>query len=101
MMGRMMREYFLPLLGQFGFLQYLKHDQSVPDDVTPEYCAKHNWLIGSPRASRTKWRKSTMSKRLRWHSGVRFRSLDNPNAWHIVALDGEQVAPRIKHLTPA
>ena len=29
MMGRMMREYFLPLLGQFGYLTYLKHDQSV------------------------------------------------------------------------
>jgi hypothetical protein len=25
MMGRMMREYFLPLLGNFGFLEYLKH----------------------------------------------------------------------------
>ena len=49
MMGRMMREYFLPLLGNFGFLEYLKHDPSVPDsEVTPEYCATHNWLIGSP-----------------------------------------------------
>ena len=49
MMGRQMREYFLPLLGAFGFLEYLKHDPSVPDsDVTPEYCAEHNWLIGSP-----------------------------------------------------
>jgi hypothetical protein len=27
-MGRMMREYFLPLLGQFGFLEYLKHDRA-------------------------------------------------------------------------
>ena len=26
MMGRMMREYFLPLLGHFGFNEYLKHD---------------------------------------------------------------------------
>ncbi len=49
MMGRMMREYFLPLLGNFGFLEYLKHDPDVPDcDVTPAYCAEHNWLIGSP-----------------------------------------------------
>ena len=40
-MGRMMREYFIPLLKEFDFLQYLKHDQNVPDsDVTPEYCAK-------------------------------------------------------------
>jgi alkanesulfonate monooxygenase SsuD/methylene tetrahydromethanopterin reductase-like flavin-dependent oxidoreductase (luciferase family) len=49
-MGRMMREYFLPLLGQFGFLDYLKHDPGVADsDVTPDYCARHNWIIGSPR----------------------------------------------------
>ena len=45
----MMREYFLPLLKEFDFLQYLKHDDEVADsDVTPEYCAQHNWLIGSP-----------------------------------------------------
>jgi alkanesulfonate monooxygenase SsuD/methylene tetrahydromethanopterin reductase-like flavin-dependent oxidoreductase (luciferase family) len=31
MMGRMMREYFLPLLSSFGFLEFLKHDQSVAD----------------------------------------------------------------------
>ena len=35
MMGRMMREYFLPLLANFGFLEYLKHRPDVPDsDVT-------------------------------------------------------------------
>ena len=48
-MGRMMREYFLPLLTNVGVIQFLKHDPEVPDsDVTPEYCARHNWLIGSP-----------------------------------------------------
>ena len=31
MMGRMMNEYFLPLLTAFGFAEYLKHDPSVPD----------------------------------------------------------------------
>ena len=41
MMGRMMREYFLPLMGNFGFLEFLKHDTNVADsDVTPEYCAE-------------------------------------------------------------
>ena len=49
-MGRMMREYLLPLFGTFGFTKYLKHDPSDPDsDVTPEYCAKHNWIVGSPK----------------------------------------------------
>src|SRR5215472_5723605 len=48
-MGRMMREYFLPLLTDVGVIQFLKHDESVADsDVTPEYCVTHNWLIGSP-----------------------------------------------------
>ena len=48
-MGRMMREYFLPLLANFGFLEYLKHDPDLPDsEITVEYCAKHNWLVGSP-----------------------------------------------------
>ncbi len=49
MMGRMMGEYFLPLLSNFGFLDYLKHDPDVPDsEVNAAYCAKHNWIIGSP-----------------------------------------------------
>src|SRR5712672_2325702 len=43
MMGRMMGEYFLPLLGHFGFKDYLKHAPDVPDsDVTVDYCARHN-----------------------------------------------------------
>src|SRR5438477_5570692 len=50
MMGRMMREYFLPLLGNFGYLEFLKHSPDVADsDVTAEYCARHNWLVGSPQ----------------------------------------------------
>ena len=49
MMGRMMGEYFLPLLGHFGFKDYLKHAPDVPDsDVTVDYCAKRNWIVGSP-----------------------------------------------------
>src|SRR5205085_1092456 len=49
MMGRMMTEYFLPLLANFGFTEFLKHRPDVPDsDVTPAYCARHNWLVGSP-----------------------------------------------------
>ena len=83
-MGRMMREYFLPLLGNFGFLEYLKHDPSVPDsDVTPEYCAQHNWLIGSP---------ATVAEKLErvYREVGGFGSLlvfgfdyaENPEAWH-------------------
>ena len=103
MMGRMMREYFLPLLGNFGFLEFLKHDQDVPDsDVTPEYCAKHNWLIGSP---------ATVAEKLEavYDDVGGFGQLllfgfdyaDNPEAWRtsMGLLTGE-VLPRVKHLTP-
>jgi alkanesulfonate monooxygenase SsuD/methylene tetrahydromethanopterin reductase-like flavin-dependent oxidoreductase (luciferase family) len=103
MMGRMMREYFLPLLGQFGFLEYLKHDPSVADsDVTPEYCAQHNWLIGSPATVAEK-----LERVYREVDGFGtllvfgFDYMDQPEAWHnSLRLLAQEVAPRIKHLTP-
>jgi alkanesulfonate monooxygenase SsuD/methylene tetrahydromethanopterin reductase-like flavin-dependent oxidoreductase (luciferase family) len=103
MMGRMMREYFLPLLGQFGFLEYLKHDQSVPDsDVTPEYCAQHNWVIGSPATVAEK-----LERVYREVDGFGtllvfgFDYVENPEAWHnSLRLLAQEVAPKIKHLTP-
>ena len=55
MMGRMNREYFLPLLTSFGYIDWLKEDQSTPDaDVTPQYCAEHNWFVGSPETVASK-----------------------------------------------
>ena len=84
MMGRMMREYFLPLLGNFGFLEYLKHDPSVPDsDVTPEYCAKHNWLVGSPVTVADRLEK--VYNDVGGFGGLLvfgFDYADNPEAWH-------------------
>ena len=48
MMGRMMREYLLPLFNDFQFTSLLKDDPTIPDaDVTPEYLAHHGWLVGS------------------------------------------------------
>jgi alkanesulfonate monooxygenase SsuD/methylene tetrahydromethanopterin reductase-like flavin-dependent oxidoreductase (luciferase family) len=104
MMGRMMREYFLRLLGNFGFLEYLKHDQSVADsDVTAEYCARHNWLIGSP---------ATVAETLEriYHEAGGFGGLlvfgfdyaDNPEVWHnSLRLLAEEVGPRVAHLKPS
>ena len=103
MMGRMMREYFLPLLGNFGFLDYLKHDPNVADsDVTPEYCAQHNWLVGSPR---------TVAEKLEriYHNAGGFGGLlvfgfdyvEQPEAWHnSLRLLMQEVAPRVAHLVP-
>jgi alkanesulfonate monooxygenase SsuD/methylene tetrahydromethanopterin reductase-like flavin-dependent oxidoreductase (luciferase family) len=101
MMGRMMGEYFLPLLANFGFKEYLKHAPDVPDsDVTVEYCANHNWLVGSP--------KTVTEKLERIHDEVGgFGSLlvfgfdyaDNPEAWRTsLGLLVEEVLPKLSHL---
>ncbi|MBI3326763.1 MAG: LLM class flavin-dependent oxidoreductase [Nitrospinae bacterium] len=50
MMGRVWREYLLPLFDAFQLLSVFKHDPNVPDrDVTPEYLLEHLWLVGSPK----------------------------------------------------
>jgi alkanesulfonate monooxygenase SsuD/methylene tetrahydromethanopterin reductase-like flavin-dependent oxidoreductase (luciferase family) len=101
MMGRMMSEYFLPLLANIGFLDYLKHAPEVADsDVTPEYCAKHNWLIGSP---------STVAEKLEAvYEDVGgfgqllvfgFDYIENPEAWHTsLGLLMNVVMPKVQHL---
>jgi alkanesulfonate monooxygenase SsuD/methylene tetrahydromethanopterin reductase-like flavin-dependent oxidoreductase (luciferase family) len=103
MMGRMMREYFLPLLAFFQFTEFLKHKPDVPDaDVTPEYCAKHNWLVGSP---------ATVTNRLHeiYEQVGGFGSLllfcfdyaGEPQAWrHSMELFAREVMPRFKDLVP-
>jgi alkanesulfonate monooxygenase SsuD/methylene tetrahydromethanopterin reductase-like flavin-dependent oxidoreductase (luciferase family) len=103
-MGRMMREYFMPLLKEFDFLQYLKHDPSVPDnDVTPEYCAKHNWIIGSP---------ATVTEKIqRVHHEVSgfghllvfgFDYVEDAEAWrHSLELLAKEVLPKVRHLSPS
>jgi alkanesulfonate monooxygenase SsuD/methylene tetrahydromethanopterin reductase-like flavin-dependent oxidoreductase (luciferase family) len=103
-MGRMMREYFLPLLTDVGVIQFLKHDENVADsDVTPEYCATHNWLIGSP--------KTVVEKIERMYEEVGgFGSLllfcfdysDTPEVWRdSMRLLAEEVMPKLAHLTGA
>jgi alkanesulfonate monooxygenase SsuD/methylene tetrahydromethanopterin reductase-like flavin-dependent oxidoreductase (luciferase family) len=103
-MGRMMREYFLKLLAEFDFLQYLKHDQDVPNsDVTPEYCAKHNWIVGSPNTVAEKIAKiyddvGGFGQLLVFG----FDYAENPQAWRrSLELLSKEVLPKIKHLDPS
>jgi alkanesulfonate monooxygenase SsuD/methylene tetrahydromethanopterin reductase-like flavin-dependent oxidoreductase (luciferase family) len=103
MMGRQMREYFLPLLAAFQFTEYLKHEPDVADsDVTPEYCAKHNWLVGSP---------ATVTARLHeiYEQVGGFGTLlvfcfdysGNPQAWRrSMELLAHEVMPKLKSLVP-
>lgn len=100
-MGRAVREYILPLFGQFGFNEYFKHDPSVPDsDVTAEYCARHNWIIGSP---------DTVAHKLEamYHDTGGFGTVlvlgfdyaDNPEPWRrSLELLAKEVKPRLRHL---
>lgn len=103
MMGRMMNEYFLKLLANFGFTDYLKHAPDVPDsDVTAEYCAKHNWIVGSP---------STVAEKIEriYHDVGGFGTLlvfgfdykHKPEAFHnSLKMLKQEVMPRLKHLDP-
>ena len=104
MMGRQMTEYFLRLLGAFGFTEYLKHDPDVPDSaVDAAYCAEHNWLVGSPE---------TVARKLRavyddvGGFGVLlvfcFDYADDPEAWETsMRLLAEEVMPMVADLVPA
>ena len=100
-MGRAVREYILPLFSNFGFKEYFKHDPSVPDsDVTAEYCARHNWIIGSP---------DTVARKIEamYHSTGGFGTLlvlgfdyaDDPEPWRrSLKLLADEVKPRLRHL---
>jgi alkanesulfonate monooxygenase SsuD/methylene tetrahydromethanopterin reductase-like flavin-dependent oxidoreductase (luciferase family) len=102
-MGRMMREYFLPLLGAFGFLEHLKHEPEVADaDVTPDYCAQHNWIVGSPA---TAVRKIEQIYEQVGGFGYLlvfgFDYTENPQAWRrSLELLSKEVLPKVQHLKP-
>lgn len=100
-MGRMYREYFLPLLNNFGFFEFLKASPAVPDsDISPEYCATHNWIVGSP---------DTVVRSIEAmyeHVGgfgcllvLGFDYVEDPAAWrHSLELLQREVLPRVAHL---
>jgi len=98
-MGRMMREYLLPLFHEFGFTKYLKHDESIPDkDVTPEYLAHNGWLVGSPQTVTRKLHE--MNEEVGGfgtllHFG--FDYADNPEPWFkSMRLMAEEVMPHFQ-----
>jgi alkanesulfonate monooxygenase SsuD/methylene tetrahydromethanopterin reductase-like flavin-dependent oxidoreductase (luciferase family) len=102
MMGRMMREYFLPLLQVFGYTTHLKEDQNTPDnEVTVEYCAEHNWLIGSPETVARKLEKVYADMGGFGHLLLFcFDYADNPEPWRrSMELLAKEVLPRVTHLT--
>src|SRR5260221_362060 len=94
-------EFFLPLLGHFGFKDYLKHAPDVPDsDVTVDYCARHNWVVGSPSTVAEKI--ETIYREVGGFGTLLVFGFDykhKPEAWHhSLTLLQQEVMPRLKHL---
>ncbi|WP_067438027.1 LLM class flavin-dependent oxidoreductase [Nocardioides jensenii] len=102
-LGKFQDECLLYLYGEFGFKKFLKHDQNVPDsEVDAEYCAKHNWLIGSP---------DTVAEGLaNFYDAVGgfgtvlalgYDYIDNPDHWEkSMGLLAHEVMPRFHKLRP-
>ena len=100
-MGYFEVNYNLRLLKQFGILDSLKGDPAMADsDLTPDYMAEHNWIVGSPK---TVARKIEEMHAVTGGFGVLmalgYDYVDNPNAWrHSLELLAHEVYPRIKAL---
>lgn len=101
-MGRMMGDYFLPLLEAFEFHDYLKDDNAPQDGpVDVEYCATNNWFIGSPETVADKIEKVYADVGGFGHLLLFcFDYVDQPEEWRrSMELLANDVMPRISHLT--
>ncbi|MPZ35435.1 MAG: hypothetical protein GEV13_31450 [Rhodospirillales bacterium] len=102
--GGMMEEYFLRLLANFGFKDYLNHEPNVADShVTVTHCARHNWIVGSSATAAGKLEKiyyqvggfGTLL-------GFGFDSSKKPQTWqNALQSPAQEVLPRLKHLSLA
>jgi alkanesulfonate monooxygenase SsuD/methylene tetrahydromethanopterin reductase-like flavin-dependent oxidoreductase (luciferase family) len=102
-LGEYQRDYLLDLYGQFGFLKFFKHDPDIPDSaVTPEYCAHHNWIVGSPDTVATKI--EDLFRKVGGFGTVLVLGYDyseTPAVWRrSMELLNQEVMPRLAHLDP-
>jgi alkanesulfonate monooxygenase SsuD/methylene tetrahydromethanopterin reductase-like flavin-dependent oxidoreductase (luciferase family) len=100
-MGEYQREYLLDIYGKVGLLKYFKHDPEVLDsEVTPEYCAERNWIVGSPDTVAQKL--ESLYRTLGGFGTLLAMVFDYksmPEAWHrSMSLLTEEVMPRLTHL---
>jgi alkanesulfonate monooxygenase SsuD/methylene tetrahydromethanopterin reductase-like flavin-dependent oxidoreductase (luciferase family) len=104
MLGRVWRDYLLPLFGSFDLLHVIKHDSSVPDSaVTPEYMAEHVWLIGSPDTVEKKILDLyEMCGGFGTLLSLIYDNMDNQAGWEkSMKLLSQEVMPRLTNLVPA
>ena len=101
MMGRMLHEHSLPFIKLLGALDMFKHARDVPDsDVTPDYIARHHWIVGSPATVAGKI--EAMHEKLGGFGTLLVMGFDyaeKPDAWYnSLQLLANEVAPRLQHL---
>ncbi len=103
-LGRLWAEHLLPLFRAFNYLGFLKHDASVPDsDVTIEYLARHNWLVGTPEQVVDKI--GTMYDDLGGFGvliSLGTDYIDHADAWReSMGMISREVMPKVQQLKPA
>lgn len=102
--GRFWREYMIPGIVGRGLSHYVKADPSHTDDmVTPEYLARHVWLVGSPQ--------TVVEKARRLHAetggfgtliGMCFDFIDHKAAWlRNLELLAREVMPALRRTVHA
>lgn len=101
-MGRMMREYTLPLSKRNGLLQYYKEDPDMPDDdLTVEWFVDNVWFVGSPETVAAKI--EHMYEEMGGFGGLMvlgYHYVDQPEAWrYSLELLAKDVVPRLGHLS--
>jgi alkanesulfonate monooxygenase SsuD/methylene tetrahydromethanopterin reductase-like flavin-dependent oxidoreductase (luciferase family) len=102
-LGRLWNEHLLPLFRNFNFLNFLKHAPDVADsDVTVEYLARHNWLVGTPDQVADKI--ATMYDDLGGFGHLVMLGTDyveQPEAWRdSMKMAAQEVLPKVRHLHP-
>ena len=104
MLGRAWREYLHPLFsfGAYPFVEYMKHDESMPnEDVTIEYMLDNLWIVGSPDTVTEKIRNLYSAVggfgHLLWLTFD--HSEDSENYETSMRLLAEKVMPRLNDLT--
>ena len=98
----MMGEYFLPLLKAFGFEEFLAAPDAPPDSaIDVDYCAQHNWFVGSPETVAAKIEKVYSEVGGFGHLLLFcFDYADQPSVWQrSMELLAREVMPQLTHLT--
>lgn len=101
--ARFWEEYMIPGIVRRGLAKYSKADPSHTDDmITPEYLARHIWLVGSPQTVAVKTEKLIRETGgFGTLIGMCFDFIEQYDAWiHNLDLMINEVMPRLQRAMP-